>query len=90
MEQSNSVWFAPEILTSFNNQKSNLISADFSEKEGVLFASLFRDENSPGGLLQGDDLKGNWIKFKLENNYTLKINTLSINSRLIPSYQGIK
>lgn len=90
MEQSNSVWFAPEILTSFNNQKSNLISTDFSEKEGVLFASLFRDENSPGGLLQGDDLKGNWIKFKLQNNYTSKINTLSINSRAIPSYQGIK
>lgn len=90
MEQSSDLWLAPEILTSTTSQKSSLNGDDFLQKEGVWFASLLRDENSPGGLFEGDDLKGNWIKFKLRNDSNFKINTLSISSNHIPSYQGIK
>lgn len=72
------------------NQVSNLDNQDFSLKEGVYFASLLRDVNSPGGLFEGDDLKGNWIKLRLVNESDKKERLLSVDVRNIPSYQGIK
>jgi hypothetical protein len=90
MEQSNYLWRALDIVTSTPNQKSNLLADDFLQKEGIWFASFLRDINSPNGIYEGDDLKGNWIKLKLENSSNFKINTLSISVRHIPSYQGLK
>jgi hypothetical protein len=52
--------------------------------------SFLRDSNSPGGLLNGDDLKGNWIRLKLSESQTTKTTLLSADVRHIPSYQGIK
>lgn len=90
MEQSNYLWTALEIITNTPNQLSSLNGNDFLQKEGIWFASILRDANSTGGLFEGDDLKGNWIKFKLQNTANAKLNTLSISNRQIPSYQGIK
>ena len=90
MEQSNSLWTTLDIVTSTPNQKSSLNGDDFLQKEGIWFASFLRDINSPNGLYEGDDLKGNWIKIKLDNTSNFKINTLSIAVRHIPSYQGLK
>lgn len=94
MQQSNTAWSIPTISTSLvmnsSQQSSSLIADDFVDKEGVWFSSFLRDANSFGGLIEGDDLKGNWIKLRLSNNYTGKINLLSIDVRQIPSYQGIK
>ena len=90
MEQSNYLWRALDIVTSTPNQQSNLLADDFLQKEGIWFASFLRDINSPNGIYDGDDLKGNWIKLKLENSSNFKINTLSISVRHIPSYQGLK
>jgi hypothetical protein len=90
MEQSNYLWRALDIVTSTPNQQSNLLADDFLQKEGIWFASFLRDINSPNGIYEGDDLKGNWIKLKLENSSNFKINTLSISVRHIPSYQGLK
>ena len=95
LQQGNTVWSAPDITTSVYStsttpQHSSLLSDDFYNKEGVWFSSLLRDDASPGGLLEGDDLKGNWIKLRLSNNYVGKINLLSVDVRAIPSYQGIK
>jgi hypothetical protein len=46
-------------------QDSNLIEADFSNVEDKKHATMLRDSNSPGGLINGDVLKGDWIKIKL-------------------------
>jgi len=88
IQQTNTVWSGG--VSTSQNQTSTLLAADFSQKEGVWFASIYRDILSPGGILNGDDLKGNWIKFSLANGSTAKINLLAIDVRHIPSYQGIK
>ena len=89
IQQGNSVWSAGDITTNLS-QHSSLIAGDFAKKEGVWFASLLRDDTSTGGLLNGDNLKGNWIKLRLANAATDKIDLLSVDTRHIPSYQGIK
>jgi hypothetical protein len=88
IQQGNTVWSGG--VSTSQGQTSTLLSTDFSQKEGVWFASILRDIGSPGGILNGDDLKGNWIKFSLGNGSTAQINLLSIDVRHIPSYQGIK
>ena len=94
LQQGDSVWTAPDITTSISTvsaqQHSSLIVDDFYKKEGVWFSSLLRDDTSPGGLLEGEDLKGNWIKLRLSNSSIYKINLLSVDIRAIPSYQGVK
>jgi len=89
IQQGNTVWSAADITTNLS-QHSSLIAEDFSKKEGVWFASLLRDDTSVGGLLNGDNLKGNWIKLRLANASTDKIDLLAIDARHIPSYQGVK
>jgi len=88
IQQTNTVWSGG--VSTSQGQASTLLSTDFSQKEGVWFASILRDSSSPGGILNGDDLKGNWIKFSLGNGSTAQINLLAIDVRHIPSYQGIK
>jgi hypothetical protein len=98
MEQSNTVWYPSSnvvssketAITTSLGQTSNLLSDDFTKKEGVWFSSLMRDIESPGGINDGDDLKGNWIKFRLVNNPTERVSLLSADLTYIPSYQGIK
>ena len=98
IQQTNTVWSVPVVpvvpnpvyIETSGGQTSTLLSTDFSQKEGVWFASLLRDIGSPGGLINGDDLKGNWIKLPLANSSTAQINLLAIDVRHIPSYQGIK
>lgn len=46
-------------------QDSSLIEADFRNVEDKKHATMLRDSNSPGGLINGDVLKGDWIKVKL-------------------------
>jgi len=89
LQQGSEVWIPGDITTNLS-QHSSLLSTDFEKKEGVWFASLLRDDASPGGLLDGDDLKGNWIKLKLSIVSTVKVSLLSVDVRAIPSYQGIK
>ena len=98
MEQSNTVWYPSSnvissketAITTSLGQTSNLLADDFTRKEGVWFSSLMRDIESPGGINDGDDLKGNWIKFRLVNNPTERVSLLSADLTYIPSYQGIK
>lgn len=89
IEQSNTRW-TPAAINTSNGQVSELIDSDLSEKEDVFFASFLRDSSSPGGLLEGDDLKGNWIRLKLVENQRTKSTLFSADVRFIPSYQGIK
>jgi hypothetical protein len=89
IEQANAGWVPTEISTSLG-QASSLNSTDVTLKEGVYFMNFLRDSNSPGGLVNGDDLKGNWIKMKLTQTNTIKSILLSADVRHIPSYQGVK
>lgn len=89
IEQANAAWVPTEISTSLG-QASSLNSTDITLKEGVYFMNFLRDSASPGGLLNGDDLKGNWIKTKLTQTNTTKSILLSAEVRHIPSYQGVK
>lgn len=73
-ERSNVIWTCPEIETSLMSfgdtpQQSNLIEADFELVEGKYCAKFLQDQNSIGGLIEGNDLRGFWItiKFQVDN-----------------------
>lgn len=70
-EVTSKIWYCPEIETTINSygatkQQSGLIEEDFAELEGDFNASFLRDINSQGSLINGDTLKGNWMKIKFE------------------------
>ena len=70
-ERSNVIFNCPEIETSqisFGDtpQQSNIIEADFELVEGKWCAKFNQDENSIGGLIDGDSLIGFWIKIKFQ------------------------
>ena len=50
--------------------KSNLLESDFKYVDGEIFSTIKRDINSPGGRIDGDTLKGNYLiaRFRKENN----------------------
>lgn len=91
MEQSSAVW-VPTLISTSNNQLSELASSNFSLKEGVYFSSLLREKTLSDikSLYFGNDLKGNWIKLYLSLTNSAKQTLLSVDVRHIPSYQGIK
>ena len=62
---SNRKWGCTSIKTS-TGQSSELKIEDFVMRKDGYHAALLRDSLSPGGLLRGDTLKGNWIELKLE------------------------
>ncbi len=69
-EVASQVWDCPVIETSLNSygntkQQSSLVTSDFEELEGNFHANLLKDQNSIGGILEGDSLKGNYITVKL-------------------------
>ncbi len=69
-ESASDVWECDEITTELMSygstpQQSNLIPQDFKLLEGKQNASFLRDSNSIGGVLNGDYLKGSWIKIRL-------------------------
>ena len=73
METGNTTWACPVIYTqmdtggtSGNKQTSQLLESDFTTLESEYQASFLRDSNSPGGLVEGDSLKGNYIVVKFE------------------------
>jgi hypothetical protein len=73
METGNTVWACPVIYTQMDTgnttgakQTSQLLESDFTTLESEYQASFLRDSNSPGGLIEGDSLKGNYIVLKFE------------------------
>ena len=73
METANAVWACPIIYTQMDTggsttvkQTSELLESDFVSLESEYQASFLRDSNSPGGLVEGDSLKGNYIVLKFE------------------------
>lgn len=79
----NKTWDCPEIESSLDSipslglkQQSNLIEQDFAVLEGMPTASFLGDELSPGGLINGDRLRGFYliVKYRMAaqraTNYT--------------------
>jgi len=66
-----SIWAVPYITTSLG-QLSNLIVSDFEKMEGIYLSRFWRDTTTPvtDPLLNGDTLKGVWIKITLTNGST--------------------
>jgi hypothetical protein len=72
METGSTTWACPVIYTQMNTggaatqQTSLLLESDFVTLEAEYQASFLRDSSSPGGLVEGDSLKGNYIVIKFE------------------------
>jgi hypothetical protein len=96
METSNAIWECPVIYSQMNTygstpQESYLTAANFSLLEGEYHAAFMRDINSPGGWINGWELKGGYlvVKFEIRNasNYvylnsaTLKYINSPLNNR---------
>jgi len=66
-----SIWAVPVITTSLG-QQSNLIVSDFEKMEGMYLSKFWRDTTTPvtDPLINGDTLKGVWIKMTLTNDST--------------------
>jgi hypothetical protein len=70
METGSNIWSCPVIYTQMDSgntkQESELLETDFYTLESEYQASFFKDSNSPGGLIEGDSLKGGYIVIKFE------------------------
>lgn len=51
-------------------QSSNIVQGDYEIHEGLYHAALQRDNNSLGGVINGDYLKGTWLETKFTNSGT--------------------
>jgi hypothetical protein len=51
-------------------QSSNLVASDYEIHEGMYHGALQRDNNSLGGVINGDYLKGTWLQAKFSNSDT--------------------
>jgi hypothetical protein len=64
-----SVWACPLVYTDQKSygaqrQESSLLATDFEAVESIWSAELLRDVHSPGGLFDGDTLKGRYLVAK--------------------------
>jgi hypothetical protein len=97
-ENSNKVWEAYEITTPAddahpNGQVTESLKDDFVMKEGVYYAPILRDANTPNvqyPLIQGDPIKGRTAKFKLRNSDTTPVEMYSFNVNIIASERSNK
>ena len=66
------VWLSSTIgdISTSLGQSSNLVSSDYELSEGFNHAAFMRDNNSIGGLINGDYLKGNWLQAKFSSSST--------------------
>lgn len=82
-QTSNTIWDIPEITTQVNTygttkQQSNLKEAEFTYLEGKYGSAIKRDTNSPGGKINGDILKGGYVKVKFRKQDASNLITLDI------------
>jgi hypothetical protein len=65
-------WTSPTMgdITTSLGQSSNLVTSDYEIHEGLYHGALQRDNNSLGGIINGDYLKGTWLQTKLSNSGT--------------------
>lgn len=71
-QDANSVWTSSTMgdVSTALGQSSNLVSSDYTRTEGLYNAAFMRDNNSIGGIINGDYLKGTWMQVKFSNTGT--------------------
>jgi hypothetical protein len=86
MQTANSAWSCPLIESqtkTYGNtpQQTSLNEARFVLQEGQYNSAILRDANSPGGIINGDSMKGNYLIVKFQKNNASSfhfINTVSL------------
>ena len=96
MQTSNAVWYCPSIISQVNTygstpQETEINEARFVLQEGQYNSAILRDKNSPGGLINGQTMKGNYIVVRFQkdnasnfyyiNTVSLKYNNSPLNTR---------
>jgi len=87
MQTSNSPWYCPSIKSQLNSygstpQLSSISEPRFVLLEGQYNSSILRDANSPGGIINGDTMHGNYLIIKFQRDQASAfyyINTVSLN-----------
>lgn len=85
-ETANAIWASDQISTNLG-QLSSLPSNTFAWLEGNPSASFLRDQNSAGGLFNGQPLKGKWLTIRLRvtpSDKELYLTALKINYNVYP------
>ena len=86
METANDIWYCPIIISQLNSygstsQFTEISEARFKQLEGQYYSAILRDLNSPGGIINGDTMHGNYlvVRFQKDNagNFYY-INTVSL------------
>jgi hypothetical protein len=80
---SDGIWDAPLIYSNVNTygtqrQETNLVAAEFLVLEGNSTAPIKRDVYSPGGKVNGQFMKGNWLAVKLRKQNANSLVFLSL------------
>jgi hypothetical protein len=81
-EIASDIWGVPTMYTNVKtygntSQESNLVDAEFTILEGNPSSAIKRDANSPGGKINGDFMKGNYLVAKFEKQNASNYITLS-------------
>jgi hypothetical protein len=81
-EIATDIWEVPEMYTNSYSygtqvQESNLVDAEFTLLEGNPSTAIKRDVNSPGGKINGNFMKGNYLVLKLQKTSAQSLVTLS-------------
>ena len=95
-EIANAIWAAPNMYTNTyshgtTKQQTNLVDAEFTLLEANPTAAIKRDVNSPGGKLNGNYIKGNYLVVKLQKtNGNNLVNLSEVSCRFTESPLNIK
>lgn len=87
METANTVWYCPSIQSQLNSygstpQTTSLVAARFALLEGQYQSAILRDANSPGGIINGDTMHGNYLVVRFQKDNASEfyyLNTVSLN-----------
>jgi hypothetical protein len=85
-QTSNDVWYCPSITSQLNTygstkQQSQIVAARFVELEGQYTSAILRDINSPGGLINGQTMHGNYLVVRFQKDSASNfyfLNTVSL------------
>ncbi len=69
----NEPWTIESVENERGQDTSNLLK-DYKTKEGVHYSPVYRDANSKGGIINGDDIRSQTLIVKLRNNLTSAVN----------------
>ena len=81
-EVASGIWEVPSMYTNSYSygtqvQQSNIVDAEFTLLEGNPSSAIKRDANSPGGKINGNFMKGNYLIAKFEKLNANNLITLS-------------